>query len=55
MEKDCSALKADNNHSLKKWNTVQAPTTNQWNTMNVLEAEKSFEDINKKPIGTVRQ
>ena len=39
MEKDFPALKANGiNHSLKKWNTVQARTTNQWNTMNVLEA-----------------
>ena len=48
MEKDFPALKADGNHSLKKWNTVQARTTNQWNTMNVLEADKSFDGINKK-------
>ena len=48
LEKDFPALKADDNHSLKKWNTVQARTTNQWNTMNVLEADKSFEGINKK-------
>ena len=48
MEKNFPALKADDNHSLKKWNTVQARTTNQWNTMKVLEADKSFDGINKK-------
>jgi hypothetical protein len=48
LEQEFPALNTVNNRPRAIWNTTQARTTNQSNTMNVLEIEKSFEIINNK-------
>jgi hypothetical protein len=47
-EQDFPALKTGGNHQPRKWNIEQDHTAGQSNTTNVIETEKSLENINNK-------